>query len=211
MRGALIALVTALAATPATAEPAATGGTITLDGIAFSAEHGGLRLLDGWGSGSRADPYVLIEEITADGAAVLTVREAATRFGRRAVDGGGVGFVLRKVVTNRTARPWTIFEMELRQELVEPSDYWDGLSFHQAGDRGAYVTSDRFASVDLADEPADRLAFSAATIAPGETVVVQIAVTDHSPVSPFFLIQRRRVPLARLAPPAATEDPPCAC
>jgi hypothetical protein len=203
---ATIALFVALAAAPA-----ARADRVVLDGVVFAAEHGGLRLVDGWGRGSRADPFVLVEEITTGGAAVLTVREAATRFGDR-VDGGiGVGFVLKKIVTNRTARPWTIFEMELRQELVTPSDYWDGLSFHQAGDRAPYVTSDRFAVVDLADEPADRLAFSAATIAPGETVIVQVAVTDHSPVSPFFLIQRRDAPLAGLAPRRPEGDPPCAC
>jgi hypothetical protein len=203
---AIFALLAALAATPA-----AGADRIVLDGVVFAAEHGGLRLLDGWGRGSRDDPFVLVEEITADGAAVLTIRHPATRFGRPVPGGVGVGFVLKKIVTNRTDRPWTIFEMELRQRLVEPSDYWDGLSFHQAGDRTPYVTSDRFGAVDLADEPADRLAFSAATIAPGETVTVQVAVTDHSPVSPFFLIQRRDAPLAGLAPATSKGDRPCAC
>jgi hypothetical protein len=203
---ATIALLAALAS-----GPAAAADRIVLDGVVFAAEHGGLRLVDGWGRGSRDEPFVLVEEITADGAAVLTVREAATRFGRPVAGGIGVGFVLKKIVTNRTAQPWTIFEMELRQDLVAPSDYWDGLSFHQAGDRTPYVTSDRFGVVDLADEPADRLAFSAATVAPGETVVVQVAVTDHSPVSPFFLIQRRDAPLAGLAPGYPEGDPTCAC
>ncbi len=193
------------------AAPAAGADRVVLDGAVFTAEHGGLRLRDGWGRGSRDDPFVLVEEITTNGAAVLTVRRTATRFGRPVAGGIGVGFVLKKIVTNRTERPWTIFEMELRQDLVAPSDYWDGLSFHQSGDRTPYVVSDRFATVDLADEPADRLAFSAATIAPGETVTVQVAVTDHSPVSPFFLIQRRDAPLARLAPASSKGDRPCAC
>jgi hypothetical protein len=200
----------ALAAALSTA-PAVGADRVVLDGVVFGAEHGGLRLLDGWGRGSRDEPFVLIEEITTGGAAVLTVRQATTQFGRRVAGGVGVGFVLKKIVTNRTERPWTLFEMELRQDLVEPSDYWDGLSFHQAGDRAPYVTSDRFAAVDLADEPADRLAFSEATIAPGETVVVQIAITDHSPVSPFFLIQRRDAPLAERAPRHLEGAPPCAC
>jgi len=203
---ATFALLVALAAAPA-----AGADRIVLDGVVFAAEHGGLRLVDGWGRGSRDDPFVLIEEITTDGAAILTVRHPATRFGRSVAGGIGIGFVLKKIVTNRTERPWTLFEMELRQRLVEPSDYWDGLSFHQAGNRAAYVSSDRFGIVDLADEPADRLAFSAATIAPGETVTVQIAITDHSPVSPFFLIQRRDAPLAGRAPRHPKGDRPCAC
>ena len=203
---ALIALLAALAAAPAAA-----ADRIVLDGVVFTAEHGGLRLLDGWGRGARADPFVLVEEITTDGAAILTVRRPATRFGRPVAGGIGVGFVLEKIVTNRTGRPWTLFEMELREALGAPSDYWDGLSFHQSGDRTPYVTSDRFARVDLADEPADRLAFSGATIAPGETVRVRVAITDHSPVSPFFLIQRRDAPLAGRAPATHQGDPSCAC
>ena len=193
------------------AGPAAGADRIVLDGVTFAAEHGGLRLVDGWGRGSREDPFVLVEEITGHGAAVLTVRDPTTRFGRPATGQVGIGFVLKKIVTNRTARPWTIFAMELRQELVVPSDYFDGLSFHQSGERGAYVFSDRFSAVDLTDEPADRLAFSRAVIEPGETVTVQVAVTDHSPVSPFFLIQRRDAPLAGVAPTVVEEDPTCAC
>jgi len=208
-------------ATPAVAAEPAPTAEIVLDGVAFSAEHGGLRLIDGWGRGSRSEPFVLVEEITDDGPAVLTVRNTATLFGRGVAGLGGVGFVLRKIVTNRTERTWTVFEMELRQRLVQPSDYWDGLSFAQADDRSAYVTSDRFATAELADEPVDRLAFSEASVAPGETVVLQLAITDHSPISPFFLIQRRVVPLAGTPPPArppalAAHPPtpsevPCAC
>ena len=193
MRRASLALLLVVAITSASR-----ADTIVLDGVAFSAEHDGLRLVDGWGRGSRGDPFVLVEEITGDGAAILTVRDLATRFGQRAFIGTGMGFVLEKVVTNRTRRPWRIFEMELREALDQPSDYFDGLSFAQAGNRELDVASDRFARVDLHDEPADRLAFSGTTIAPGETVTVRVSVTDHSPIAAFYLIQRRDAPLAAI-------------
>lgn len=173
-------------------------GPIVLDGVAFEAAHGGLRLLDGWGRGSRSEPFVLVEEITGDGPAILTVRNLATRFGETTFLGNGMGFVLQKIVTNRTQRQWLVFEMELREYLELPSGYYDGLSFGQANDRRAFVGSDRFPDVDLHDEPADRLAFSGTVVEPGETVMVQVTVTDHSPLSTFYIIQRRSAPLAAL-------------
>jgi hypothetical protein len=188
---AVLAVVGALAAHPATA-----ADVVELDGVTFSAEHGGLRLLDGWGRGSRGDPFVLVEEITGQGAAVVTVRNLATRFGRTAYLGTGGGFVLRKIVTNRTAYAWTVFEMELREYMELPSGYFDGLSFSQASQRSPNFSSDRFTDIEVRDEPTDRLAFSGTVVAPGETVTVQVAITDHSPTSVFYLIQRRDAPLA---------------
>lgn len=190
-----IAFLLALAASFAAR---AENDTITLDGITFSAEHGGLRLIDGWGRGTPDEPFVLVEEITDDGSAILTIRNLRNWAGGTKLIGTGAGFILRKLVTNRTLRPWTSFEMELREYVELPSAYYDGLSFGQAKDRDRYVVSDRFSEVELHDEPTDHLVFFGSTIAPGETVGVQIAVTDHSPTSTFYLIQRRDAPLAEL-------------
>jgi len=70
------------------------------------------------------------------------------------------------------------------------------LSFAQATARSPAFTSDRFPGIELRDEPSDRLAFFGASVAPGETVTVEVAITDHSPTSTFYLIQRRDTPLA---------------
>ncbi len=180
---------------------AAGKGPILLDGVAFEAEHGVVRLVDGWGSGSRSDPFVLVEEIVGEGPAILTVRNLATRFGDQVFLGSGAGFVLKKVVTNGTRRPWFVFEMELREYLELPSGYFDGLSFGQANDRRYYVGSNRYGQVDLHDEPADRVAFSGTIVEPGQTVTVQVTITDHSPQSTFYLIQRRDAPLAEFDNP----------
>ena len=67
-RGALVVGLAVVGAGGAQAEP------ITLGGLTFSDELGGVRLERGWGSGSLDDPIVLVEEITGDGPAILIVR-----------------------------------------------------------------------------------------------------------------------------------------
>ena len=178
------------------AEPA---DVLELDGIVFAAEHGNLRLLDGSGRGTRDDPYIVAEEIYGEGPSILTIRNVERRFGETARIGMGIGFVLRKVVTNRTGRPWTSFEMELREYLELPSGYFDGLSFAQGlQDRYEHFGSDRFSDIEVYDEPTDRTAFLGTTVMPGETVTMQVAITDHSPQSVFYLLQRADAPLASL-------------
>ena len=54
-----------------------------VDGLTFSDELGGVRLQRGWGSGSLDDLFVLVEEITGDGPAILIVRGMTHRFGNR--------------------------------------------------------------------------------------------------------------------------------
>ncbi|MGF1474311.1 MAG: hypothetical protein ACFB6S_01945 [Geminicoccaceae bacterium] len=175
-----------------------------LEGIVISAEHGGIRLLDAWGRGSRQDPFTVVEEIHDDGPAILTIRNLDTSFGNPRYVGHTVGFVLKKIVTNRTRQPWTLFVMELREALGKESGYYDGLSFGQANSRVGYVLSDRYVTIDINDEPIDAIHFQGATINPGETVQMQIAITDHSPQTTFYLLQRRPI---RLANPALPQPP----
>ena len=80
---------------------------ITLDGLTFSDELGGVRLEQGSGTGSLADPFVLVEEITGDGPAILIVRGMTHRFGNRVGSHHDVGFALTKTVRNGTGQPWS--------------------------------------------------------------------------------------------------------
>lgn len=172
---------------------------ITLGGITFSDELGGVELTDGWGSGTVADPFVLVETITDDGPAVLVVRGLGSppTSGLRQAP-RQVGFALRKIVTNSTARDWHAFELELREQLVQTSSYEDGLSFGQAALAQRSFASDRFARVSLTDEPLDAVVFSEGLIRPGETVTVEIMITDYTPGAAFYLLQRRDGPIAAL-------------
>jgi hypothetical protein len=172
-------------------------------GLEFSDEEGGVVLRDAFGSGTPEDPITLVEDITEDGPAVVTVRGMRTAFGNRATPGHGVGFVLVKIVRNLTRRPWHSFEMELREIKTRTSTFEDGLSFGQAMGGERVFGSDRFDAMRQTDEPLDSVVFSGAIIQPGESVTVRVVVTDFSPNWQFYLLQRRDAPIA-LLPDAAS-------
>ena len=67
----VLALAVGIAsALPALAEP------VSLQGLTFSDELGGLRIVEARGRGSLDDPFVLVEDITADGPAILEYDES---------------------------------------------------------------------------------------------------------------------------------------
>jgi hypothetical protein len=187
-----IAIALLLLATPASARP------ITLAGLTFSDELGGVVLHDGWGSGTAADPFVLVEEIRDDGPAVLVVRGMRARIGDVPDARFQQGIVLRKIVTNATSRAWHAFELELRETLERTSTYEDGLSFGQATRQQRPFTADRYGHVLMTDEPLDTVVFSDGLVEPGEQVTVTAAITDYTPQDEFFLLQRRESPIALL-------------
>ena len=145
---------------------------------------------------------MLVEEINDDGPAILIVRGLRGRLGDLADSQRQLGFRLTKIVTNRTGRAWHSFELELRERLEQTSTYEDGLSFGQATQRQRPFTSDRYATVDMTDEPLDSVVFSDGLVAPGETVTVTVTITDYTPGDEFFLLQRREAPVAGLPQPA---------
>ena len=174
---------------------------ITLAGLTFSDELGGVVLHDGWGTGTNADPFVLVEEITEDGPAILIIRGMRARLSDAPTAVFQLGFVLRKIVTNSTSRDWHSFELELREDLDHPSTYGDGLSFAQATHQNRPFVSDRFGSVTMTDEPLDSVVFADGLVRPGQQVTVTAAITDYTPQDEIFLLQRRESPIAGLAAP----------
>ena len=173
---------------------------ITLAGLTFSDELGGVVLHDGWGSGTSADPFVLVEEIRDDGPAILVIRGMRARLGDAPDARFQLGFTLRKIVTNATARSWHVFELELREQRERTSTYEDGLSFGQATQLQRSFRADRFANVQMQDEPYDAVVFSDGLVEPGDRVTVTATITDYTPVDEFFLLQRRESPIAALGP-----------
>ena len=196
-RGALVVSLAVVGARTAEAEP------ITLAGLTFSDELGGVRLERGWGSGSLDDPIVLVEEITGDGPAILIVRGMTYRFGNRIGSHHEVGFALTKLVRNGTGQPWSLFNLELREFFDRESPFGDGLSFGQATDAGRPFRSDRFAETLETTEPFDGVQFSGGLVAPGDTMTVSAVITDTTPRWEFYLLQKRDSPLADAAPPSA--------
>jgi hypothetical protein len=176
---------------------------ITLEGLTFSDELGGVRLESGWGTGSLDDPIVLVEEITGDGPATLVVRGMTHRFGNRIRSHHEVGFALTKLVRNGTGEPWSLFTLELREFFEHASPFGDGLSFGQASDVGRPFASDRFAETIETREPFDGVQFVDGLVEPGETVALSFVVTDTTPRWEFYLLQKRDSPLADVAPAGA--------
>ena len=191
MRNLIALVVVVAAAAPALARD------IHLGGLLFSDRDASIILHDGWGSGSQEDPFVLVEDILSDDNAVLTITGVRRDFGNQVDLAQPVGFALTKIVRNLTDRPWHIFEMEVRELRNRASTYEDGLSFAQASGAKRLYYSDRFTDIWQTDEPLDAVTFSGATIQPGETVSMNVVITDFSPSYQFFLIQRRQAPLAR--------------
>ncbi|MGP1396497.1 MAG: hypothetical protein ACTS3R_13375 [Inquilinaceae bacterium] len=179
-----------LAALPAAAEP------ITLAGITFSDELGGFELLSGTGSGTRADPFVLVERVDDDAAAVLVVRGLTPSFGNRVGTGHLVGFALTKIVTNGTGTAWPSFSIELQQVLGVDSTYGDGLSFGQGPQPPQPPTSTPYEALSRVDEPLDGLTFGRGRVEPGESAEFRVVVTETTPTTEFYIVQRRDVPLA---------------
>ncbi len=109
--------------------------TFTTGGLSFSDELGGFRLISVSGTGSIADPIVVVEEFTQVGPAVLVVRGAQLigHHNHPATPAGFIHLAIIKIVINSTRRVWTGFDLELQVMPNQPSPYEDGLSFDQMG------------------------------------------------------------------------------
>ncbi len=168
----------------------AAAASLSTSGITFSDELGGFNIVSAAGSGTLADPFVVVEEITGPEEPVLVIRGFSAAFGNRVGSQHLTGFALTKVVVNKTGDDWNLFEMELRETLAHQSPYGDGLSFGQGSTVGHPFTSSKFPTVDETDEPSDSVTFRDGTVHPGEAVSYSLIITDTSPVSPFMLLQQ---------------------
>ena len=183
--------------------PSARAEPVTLDGLTFSDEFGGVEIMEGWGTGTLDDPFVLVEEIREHEPAILVVRGMSHGFGNRIRSHHDIGFALTKIVRNRTERAWSQFDLELREFIDHPSPFGDGLSFGQASDAGRPFVADRFTDYIETYEPYDGVAFFDGSVEPGETVVLKVVITDTTPRYQFYLLQKRDSPLAS-APGSST-------
>jgi hypothetical protein len=165
--------------------------TITVAGLTFSDEYGGFNLISVSGSGTRENPFVVVEEVGGAGNAVLSITGWRTNY--YSGEHGGASFVVRKVVINATDKEWGSYELELREILDTPSGYLDGLSFGQPLAETRPAASDRLPQVVVRDEPLDAMIFSGGGVSPGEQVEFEFIVTDMTPIDQVFLIQRLRL------------------
>jgi hypothetical protein len=172
----------------------------------FSDELGGFEIVGVSGSGSEDDPFVVEQRLTELGPAVLVIRPTF-------VQSGWVDFrhnpFLRisvvAVITNASGRAWAGFDLELQEELGQPSVYRDGLSFDQLHtfDERLFA-SDKFALFTDLAEPYDRVRFEQGKVDHGETARFQMYITDVTPNQLFYLLQEPQLLMAGTVSPTAT-------
>jgi hypothetical protein len=175
---------------------AAESDPIKQEGLVFSDELGGFRLLSVTGTGSIADPFVIVEEIAGDRAVALLITGLTRDFGNRVGTQHVVSFAMRKIVVNRSDRVWRHYQMELREVPTRRSPYEDGLSFGQNSELGLAYVASNFPDRQRFDEPEDTLGFGGATILPGERAEFSFIVSDMSPIFKIYLFQIPLQPLS---------------
>src|SRR5262249_19180221 len=164
---------------------AAVAGPISAGGLTFSDEFGGFSILGVTGSGSLADPFVVVEELHSSDEVVLVIRGLEPDFGNRIGTQHLTGFAVDKVVVNGSGTDWNVFRIEVRKQLDVPSSYGDGLSFGQGSAIGRPFVSDVFSTTEVTDEPYDAITFHDGIVRPGGRSSFHFVITDTSPVSPI--------------------------
>ncbi len=174
----------------------AKAASFTANGVEFSDEYGGFRLLSVTGKGTTKEPFIVVEEITGDEPAILVIRGMSGETGLMEGHSAFSAFVMSKIVINKSRRGWLGFDHELRELINTPSSYMDGLSFDQPGIAPRPFQSDRFRVAHEIREPYDSLRYRNGKVDPGQKVRFDVTVTDPTPTAEFFLIQQPFWPVA---------------
>jgi hypothetical protein len=159
----------------------------------FSDELGGFRILSVTGSGTKADPIEINEELNSATPVTLMIRAAKPIQNHGFPEGA---FHLRVVALNKSGLAWIAFEFELQEIRGKPSDFYDGLSFDQTNRNPDLISSNRFARFESHFESFDRLRFDSGHVDPLDRTMFGFFITDVTPVPEFYLVQDPRVPFS---------------
>lgn len=158
-------------------------------GFSFSDELGGFSIVSVTGSGTKADPIEINEQLDSANPVTLVIRSPSNALGEG-------GLHLRVVARNNSGLAWIEFEFELQEIRGKPSDFYDGLSFDQINPDPNLISSNRFAHFKSNFESFDRLRFSEGHVDPRDRPVFGFLITDVTPVGEFYLVQDPRVPFS---------------
>lgn len=172
------------------AGPADDGRWYTGD-YSFSDELGGFRILSVAGSGTKADPIEIREELNSATPVTLVIRAAKPSQLHTLLQNS---FHLRIVALNKSGLAWIGFEFELQEIRGKPSDFDDGLSFGQTNPNPDFISSNRFARFESQFESFDQLRFESGHVDPLDRTEFGFFITDVTPVPEFYLIQEPRIP-----------------
>lgn len=161
----------------------------------FSDELGGFRITGVAGSGTKADPIVITEELLSATPVTLVIRANRPIRPYDAATDSVTGFTHFRIdILNASAQAWIEFEFELQEILGKASLFGDGLSFDQRRLDGVDVTSSAFATFSRDFEPYDRLRFLNGKVDPRESAIFNFMITDYTPRWEFYLVQDPRIP-----------------
>lgn len=161
----------------------------------FSDELGGFRITGASGTGTKADPVVIQQQMDSATPVTMTIRAIAPI---RPFDRSGKyanGFMhLRIEVLNNSKLPWIEFEFELQEQLGKASVFGDGLSFDQRRVESGNIWSESFLNYSRAFEPYDRLLFRDGKVDYLDGASFNFTITDFTPRWEFFLVLDPRIP-----------------
>lgn len=172
------------------------GGKLWFAGAySFSDELGGFVIHSVSGLGTKANPIVIVQELSSASPVTMVIR--ATRTIKPFAQAGDYanGMIhMRVETTNASGLPWLEFEFELQEILRKPSVYGDGLSFDQRRTNSTLILSNRFNRFDDNFEPYDRLIYYDGWVNPSDTAAFSFMITDFTPRPEFYLLQDPRIP-----------------
>jgi hypothetical protein len=184
------------AAAPFWLAAATAAETWTAGGLTFSDQPGGVRLLAASGTGTPADPIVLVEEIIGSGPAVLEIQNGRTGDLDVSPATGFLTLRVVKIIVNRSPWRWAGFDLELMSAPDRPSVYSDGLSFDQPQTMQRIARANRFLKTVQEDEPFDRIRFDGGQVGPAEHLRLDFDIVDVNGTKVFYLVQRPIILLA---------------
>ena len=184
-----LALALFLMASPAAA------GSITHEGISFSDESGDFTILNVTGTGSLADPFVVVEDITGK-EPILIIRGLDERFGNRIGSNSPFGMALVKLAVNHSGLAWYGYRIEVRSRPISPSPDSDGVSFAQGWGKRQTMGSNGFRHLVVTDTPYDALNFDDGWIDESHSVSFRIFITDLRLKPEIYLVQEPETDIA---------------
>ncbi|HEX2581529.1 MAG TPA: hypothetical protein VHL08_06080 [Dongiaceae bacterium] len=173
---------------------------ITTKGITFSDERGGFMLESATGSGTLADPFVVVERVTDIKQVILGIYGLQNETENRIGTQHATGIAIQKIVINATGHSWHSYQVEVRNDPDHPSPYEDGLSFGQFAAIGQSYLTSSFPFWEKKDEPTDLIAYSGGDIPPGGRAMFRFVVTDMVPQPGIYIVQRPIDPVAQAFP-----------
>ncbi len=179
--------------------PQSHGGEWHVAGFSFSDELGGFDIVSVRGSGTDADPIVVVQRQHIADPVTMVIRPLEKPYPNGEMKRQAfVNFSLVVAVTNGSNRNWAGMDLELQEIRGKPSIYHDGLSFDQLKSfKQKVFRSDKFASFSDLIEPYDRIRFEDGHVVPADTVRLKVYITDVTPTNVFYLVQDPQILMAQ--------------